>query len=290
MKKNRAGIIWIASVACMVSMALLLGGMSVYAVNEGTGGEKIAEAETGEERTDVIDEILADGGNTQENDDSGIDYDSVPVLTWDEYYALYPGDEPQNAAGSGIVGTRSEHDLSMEEAGILGLKEIYRIYGESMEGMQLVMWLENSGENQRSDVWLGYLGASGTTMEEAGRRKSYRFDLDAVTGEILYLHENPGETEYDATAQDEMLTESEILKLADTYAEQYGLADPQEVTGSIENEASPYWGKSDYDDIVVYRRNGAAYLALQIAKKTGVLRGYAYVEEGRHYIVIENDI
>lgn len=292
MKKKKAGILWIAAVACMVSVVVLLGGMSGYAVSKGNGEERIAETEDTEGTEDVIDTILAEEGKTEKTDDSGIDYSLVPILTWDEYYALSPGGGNQNIAGDGIVGTLSAGDLSMEEAGLLGLKEVHRIFGEDMEGMRLVMWLENAEEGQVNDIWLGFLtnGINDVEMEEGEQWKSYRFDLDAVTGEILYLHESMDGPEYYVLEQDEVLSEDEILDRADAYVQQYGLADLSEGRGEIQNDVSAYWGKSDFDDIVLYRKDGTAYMALQIVKKTGELRGYAYVVKGRRYLVIENEI
>lgn len=292
MKKNKAGILWIAAVACMVSVVVLLGGMSGYAVSKGNGEERIAETEDMEGTADVIDAILAEEGKTKDTDDSEFDYSFVPILTWDEYYALSPGGGNQNIAGDGVVGKISENDLSMEQAGLLGLKEVHRIFGEDMEGMRLVMWLENTKEGQVSDIWMGFLtnGINDVEMEEGKQWKSYRFDLDAVTGEILYLHESLEETEYYFLEQEETLSEEEILNRADAYVEQYGLADLSEVAGEIQNDAPVYWGKSDFEDIVLYRKNGTAYMVLQIVKKTGELRGYTYVVEGKHDLVNENEI
>lgn len=302
MKRDKAGIVLLAGGICMVGVVALLGGMSLYAAKEGNRQEQVtAERETETEgMSDVIEEVLAEQDREEEGGavklftgegtdylmvplgNSGVEmaYAEVPILTWDEFYALSSDGGAENITGDSILGTLSENELSMEEAGKIGLEEIYHVFEEDMqETMYLVMWLNNAEEGKRKvDTWSGYLTNmfNGMEVEKGWRRMIYYFDLNAVTGEVLYLD---GKTYMeDEEESGEELSGEELLKMANGYVESYGLAESEELQGEIADEEIARWGHSMYLAQIAYYKNDELYLGIALDKYTGEFVGYMYYD------------
>ena len=285
----------------MASVVILLGGMSLYARKKGNHTDYIDAAEQGtEETTDIIDSVLAESSDTDVADgsaDAGIqnggnipsgspdsagDLDSpyacVPILTWDEYYALGPsGNNNPNISGEGIYGTWSENELTMEEAGTLGLREIYRVFGDEVDfsQMYLTMMLQNAENRKRSqmDTWYGYMMnfVNEDIPEPGWNMSSYAFEMNAVTGEI-YLLENSMDQGEAEGGQTELVALEELEDYAKRYLEQLGLADPSELTV----ETVRIDGESRDGSGVTFSRDGEPYFEILIWPYSGRLRGYRY--------------
>lgn len=277
MKKNRGKMVLYVSVACMVSVMALLGGMGCYATQEGNRTEIIGtDAGTEQESAnDVINEVIA-GGEAQKNEEPDLvevkviagDYESVPILTWDEFYALGGDEENALIKGDGIKGTLGANDLSMEEAGRIGLKEIADIYREDMEGLMVMMALDNANYGQFSNIWNGYATnyADGDKLDAAKPRKVYNFAIDAVTGEILSMSGGNEVSTYEGNGP---LSEKELGDKADTYVTEYGLGDTAELTREFEPTGS---SETCY---VIYSRDGKLWLTLEL-RINGELMNYRY--------------
>lgn len=285
----------------MASVVILLGGMSLYARKKGNHTDYIDAAEQGtEETTDIINSVLAESSDTDVADgsaDAGIQnggnipsgspdsvgdpdspYACVPVLTWDEYYALGPsGNNNPNISGEGIYGTWSENELTMEEAGTLGLREIYRVFGDEVDfsQMYLTMMLQNAENRKRSqtDTWYGYMMnfVNEDIPEPGWNMSSYAFEMNAVTGEI-YLLENSMDQGEAEGGQTELVALEELEDYAKRYLEQLGLADPSELTV----ETVRIDGESRDGSGVTFSRDGEPYLEILIWPYSGRLRGYRY--------------
>lgn len=303
--RGRAGIFLLAGGICMASVVILLGGMSLYARKKGNHTDYTDAAEQGtEETTDIINSVLAESSDTEAADgsadagnqnggnipsgspDSADDPDSpyacVPILTWDEYYALGPsGNNNPNISGEGIYGTWSENELTMEEAGTLGLREIYRVFGDEVDfsQMYLTMVLQDA-ENRKwsqTDTWYGYMMnfVNGDTPEPGWYMCSYSFEMNAVTGEIYLLENRVNEEkakEEKESGQTELLQTEELEDYAKRYLEQLGLADPSELTVEIVRMD----GESPEGSGVTFSRDGEPYLEIVIWPYSGRLRGYRY--------------
>lgn len=302
MKKDKAGLVLLAGGICMVGVVALLGGMSFYAGKEGNRQEQITEEEETETEgmSDVIEEVLAEQETEKEsgavklvtgeennylmvplgNSATEMAYAKVPILTWDEFYALSPGGGEQNITGDGIYGILSENELSMEEAGKIGLEEMYRVFGDHMEEkMYLVMRLCNAEEGgKKVDTWSGYLTNmfNGMELEKGWSRMIYFFDLNAVTGEVLYLD---GKTYIDGVEKSgEELSEEELLQMANGYVENYGLAELEELQGERADEQIARWGNSMYLAQIAYYKNDELYLGIALDKYSGEFVGYMYYD------------
>ncbi len=286
--QNRARTFFLAGVICMACIAMLLGGMSLYARWKGNGAEEIRGADPGdtERPTDVIGDVLAEEMQTDTEelsegtaaaDDTGMPYATVPILTWDEYYALGPsGNNDPNIDGQGIIGTWSEHELTMEEAGMLGLREIYRVFGDDVDysQMYLTMMLQNAANrSDRTDTWYGYMMdcVNGQTVEPGYQMRSYAFEINAVTGEIGLLESSVDEREAEY-AQQGLVTREELTDSAAGWLRQLALADPSELT--VDTVRIDWEGRDG--SAVIYSRDGEFYLEILIWPYSGRLRGYRY--------------
>lgn len=283
-RNGRAGIVLLAGMICMASVVLLLLGMNVYARRQGNHTEQTKRpgADGTERMADVIGEVLADSEETSDEtvspaDDTGMPYASVPILTWDDYYALGPaGKGDPNITGQGIMGTWSENELTMEEAGMLGLREIYRVFGDDVDysEMYLTMMLQNAANRKdRTDTWYGYMmnSVNGDTPEPGFKMRSYSFEINAVTGEIRLLLSSVDEREAEY-GQGELVGREELISSAERYLEELGIEDPSKLTvGTVRMD-----GESPDGSGVIYSKDGEYYLEIWIWPYSGRLRGYGY--------------
>lgn len=251
----------------MASVTALIAGMNVYATQQGNR-EEILELpqDTGStEGNNVITEALV---NTKRkaSGQTGRDFPNVPVVTWEEYKKLSDPDYVVNE-NAGTELEPAEGQLTREEAARIGMNEVYRVLGENMDGMKaVIMWLEKAEGKQKADVWSGYVVnfLRDGLADRNGKTRSYLFDIDAVTGEILGVSMPDIVDHLDEANR---LSDQELVAKAEELALKYQLVDPED--DFQKNSAGE-------DKRVVDERKGAL-LYLTSAGRNVIFRNDGYI-------------
>lgn len=193
---------------CGVSIFLLLTGMSLSAMGNNDRLNIIQSAQTAGNAEDIIDSVINEFtiASLQE------EFVGVQIITWDEYYEL-SGMTEETKYQRGIYGHLDENCFTMEEAGLLALKEVSTLENISLDGTYLMMALSNATSSQATEIWRGYLCNflhGEPPVEE--ERLEYYIQVNALTGEVMRLEKKEGIGEarilLDNTSKVEVISDS----------------------------------------------------------------------------------
>ncbi|MBQ7776424.1 MAG: hypothetical protein IJ379_10955 [Lachnospiraceae bacterium] len=179
--------------------------------------------------------------------DSSIDYSAVPMCTLEEHFQLVKSsfDITSDQYKYGKDGY-----LSMEEAGLIVLKEIHRLFDEDMVGMKLVMSFSDG-------KWGGWLLNDYDVDNE--KYKSYSFRMDARTGKIWWLT-GGGNVNYTKKTS---MTDAEIITNTRSLIKKYNIANVENVN----------WNK-----VTVYNAGGQIKELLEESKENPNMHIANYIE------------
>ncbi len=226
MKRTKAEVLLLSGILCMISIVLLLCGMSLWAETEGSGQSRIEEFEESG-RTDVLSAVIEEHVTVEELEKT---YAFVPIMDISDYYEnICQSTKPIRFYSV------PERAVTEKEAGLRGLNVIRKVFAEHMEGMYLVMKYDLYGRAEEG-LWKGYLTDGGEEGEASlQERRSYVFEVNALTGEVLMVQRifagnlpvDSSKSIRDEEAEGTELYDKEekLLERAKSYAKEYQLAD-----------------------------------------------------------------
>ncbi len=166
---------------CAVSILLLISGMYMSADDIG-GTEEVLQGKIQMSQTE---DVLGDMIQEYSMENLQLEFAGVNILTWDEYYER-SGQPVKEEYQRGIYGTLKKENWTMEEAGVLALKELQELEHIELDGAYLMMVLVNASSAQPVDIWRGYL-CNFLKGENPTEAFEYYVQVNAYTGEVLKI-------------------------------------------------------------------------------------------------------
>lgn len=300
-------IFGVAAVICMLSVFTLIGCMGLLADKSGT--QEIVSAAVETESVDIIAETLTE--QTKETDEKTTELsaeDAAKTSTeaaaemaagkkgtgyyekiWREMSAKAAVQEAYAADDTGEEAV-SEETLTPNEAGIIILQEIDRIFGDDLEHMYVSRMSYDSVGEGWNGRWNGFIENDYDDTDE--RYTSYQFTIDAISGEILEMRKFQS---YQAgfSGSDISWTEEEMLELTKKLVEAYQLMPEGELDwesakviacneSQIEQAEKEIMEEPDtammLTNSVIFYRNGNQQFMVETDWETGELLGYYHLD------------
>lgn len=186
--REKIETIVLAMSICGVSIFLLLTGMSLSAMSSNGRLNIIQEVLPSGDAEDIIGSVINEFSISSLQEE----FAGVQIITWDEYYEL-SGNWEEAQYQRGIYGQLDANCFTMQEAGLLALKEVSTLENINLNGTYLMMALSNATASQATEIWRGYLCnylyGQAPAEEE---RLEYYIQVNALTGEVIRLEKKEG--------------------------------------------------------------------------------------------------
>lgn len=306
MKRKNLFLVCMAVGFCMVCVVVLLKSMGIYAEKIGT--EELMLQQSDSEDADALTDVLAGGSENGDVILKGAVTDEEINQIWlnlyEKYHSSKEGQEEivKWAKDSEMMdrlvadGDGDEYglsydsaNLSREEAGLIMLKEINRLFAEETLNQLFIesICMETSvGINEVPYIsWMGRF-TNGLDIADPNY-VSYDFEVDAVSGKIIRcqrFHSYQKGKDYSSISW----TDEEILEQAGKWIETYDLAFGEaldwtnaeliNVTEDVPSMMKELEEGSftSLGNIVVFPKNGKRYFYISIDFETGNLESYLW--------------